>query len=230
MRARVSLEPDNCRRSGRRLELVCPAGRPVMIHSARNQSEAVERRARESAQARVFMLALVSFAMGIAVSALWFSRKAPGHDEPKKEAVLEQDAAPTHRADTRFAKQTEAPSRPAASNPAPVLAQAIDPAALSAVKRSIPNIDEASVETGARILREAALAELQQAVRDLQARQKLLEQKLSSGGSSGSDEQQKLATKQLKELQLEQMEKIQQIAANAKAQLDAFHQLKEAAH
>lgn len=163
----------------------------------------------ERAQARIVILALVSFLIGVAVSALWFSRKAPA------EVVLQGDVA-DHLA------------RPASVSPIPQSSPSIDLAALEAVKRSIPDVHSASLESGKRILREAAVTEFEQAVLDLQARQKKAEQDFIQGQTNKSDEQQRVATKKLQELQTEQMEKLKQIAANSKAQIDAFEQLKGA--
>jgi hypothetical protein len=183
-----------------------------MKHSRISQDEEVEmRRTNERAQARIVILALVSFLMGVAVSALWFSRKAPA------EVVFHGDAIVDL-------------ARPASVSPKPQSSPSLDLASLEAVKRSIPDVNSASLEAGKRILREAAVTEFEQAVLDLQARQKKAEQDFLQGQTNQSDEQQRVATKKLQELQTEQMEKLKQIAASSKAQIDAFEQLKGASH
>ena len=185
----------------------------------------------EQAQARMVILALVCFVTGAAVSALWFSsgpsaksgsQTALSGDskaglQPLNSPVAESDAAPA------LARSVNVPPQ---AEPAPQT----DAAALDAVKRAIPNVQSASLEQGTRILREAALAEFQQTVQELQARLKKAEQNFIEGQNNKSGEQQKLATKQLQELQAEQMEKLKQIAAKSKAQIDSFQQLKGAAH
>ena len=115
------------------------------------------------------------------------------------------------------------------TNPAPQSAPLTDPAALEAVQRAIPNVKSATLESGTRILRKAAVAEFQQTVEDFRARQKQAEQDLIKGQNKLSDEQRKIAMKQLQELQAQQIEKLKQIAANSKAQIDTFQQLKGAA-
>lgn len=199
----------------------------------RNQNEAGKRRAGESGQARALVLVLVSFAMGMTVSALWFSRKAPPiRTAPETEAVSQKEMEP-RREFASFAKPTEPASRPAPASPAPLSAPLsapqVDPAALEAVKRAIPNAEAISLEKGALILRKAALADLELVVQEFKARQKQVEQNFTKGESRLSDERQKIATQQLKELQLEQMEKLKQIAANSKAQIEAFQQIKRPA-
>jgi hypothetical protein len=167
------------------------------------------RRTHERGQARIIILTLVSFLIGVAVSALWFSRKVPA------EVVFQGDVANDL-------------ARPASVTHKPQSSPSIDLAALEAVKRSIPDVNSASLEAGKRILREAAVTEFEQAVLDLQTRQKKAEQDFIQGQINNSDEQQRVATKKLQELQSEQMEKLKQIAANSKAQIDAFEQLKGA--
>jgi len=168
--------------------------------------QARKRRTGEQAETRIVILALVCFLMGAAVSAWWFSRK------PSAIAASQTDV-------------TAAPGQPANPSPEP---QA-DLAALDAVRRSIPNVNSASLEEGTRILREAALAEFRQAAQELQVRQKKAEQDFMQGQNNQSKEQQQIATKQLQELRAEQVEKLQQIAANSRAQIEALQQLKGAA-
>jgi hypothetical protein len=148
---------------------------------------------------------------GVAVSAWWFSRKAPA------EVVFQGQVA-------------EDQAGAASVSPKPQSARLIDPVALETVKRSIPDVNAASLEAGKRILREAAVTEFEQAVLDLQARQKKAEQDFIQAQNNKSDEQQRAATKKLQELQAEQMEKLKQIAADSQAQIDAFEQLKAAPH
>ena len=165
----------------------------------------------ECGRVQTIVLVLVAFLMGVAVDAFWRSSKPAGNDPVSKE----------------FTQQA---AGPAMESPKPVPVSVSiskpDPAALETVNRFIPNVKSASFEEGARVLRDAAVIEFQKTVRELQARQKKLELEFIQGQKEQSVEKQQLATKQLRELQLEQMEKLQQIAASSKAQIDAFQQLK----
>lgn len=183
-----------------------------MNHSTKNHEvEAGKGRAGELAQARIILLALVFFFMGLAVGAFWFSRKTSVQAVSPIEASV--DPAGVIKVNAK-------------PQSAPPPSDAIDPAALDAVKRSIPNVTSTSLEAGTQILREAAVAEFQQTVQELQARQKKAEENFIKGQNNQSAEQQKIATQELRELQAEQMAKLSQIAAKSKAQIDAFHRLK----
>lgn len=182
---------------------------PITNHGG----EVKKGRAGDLAQVRIIILALVCFVMGLAVGALWFARKASAQG-PSQTYVTREIAA--------------SPSGSPEPQPLPQPADLIDRVALDAVKRSISNWDSTSLEAGIQILREAAVAEFQQTVQELQARQKKVEENFIKGQNSQSGEQQQIATKQLRELQMEQMEKLQQIAAKSKAQMEAFQQLKGA--
>ena len=204
---------------------MCPAlDRVTMKHLIRNQvaGEVGERRSCESAQVRAIIFALVSFLMGLAVGALWLSRKAPAEISSQHEQANQNGQVDRTGLTNELARTTEV-------SPAPQPAPAVDPAALEAVQRAIPNVKSTTLESGTRILRKAAVAEFQQTVEDLRARQKQAEQDLIKGQNKLSDEQRKIAMKQLQELQAEQIEKLKQIAANSKAQIDTFQQLKGAA-
>jgi hypothetical protein len=177
-----------------------------------------QRRTGEQAQARVVILALVSFLIGIAVSAWWFSRR------PSVEAAF-QTAPP---GDTP-SDVTPVPARAANVSPRPQPAPKTDLAALDAVKCAIPNVSSVSLEEGTRVLREAALAEFRQTAQELQARQKKAEEDFIRGQNNRSADEQKITTQQLQELQAEQMQKLKQIAAKSRAQIETFRQLKAAA-
>ena len=163
----------------------------------------------EQARVRIIILALVFFLMGVAVSALWFSRRPSA----KTASQTDEPQALAHSASVSPQPQPE---------PQTALAE------LDAIKRFIPNVNSTSLEEGTRILREDALAEFKQTAQDLRVRQKEAEQKFIQGQNNHSDELQQVATKQLRELQAEQVEKLKQIAAKSKAQIEAFQQLKGA--
>jgi hypothetical protein len=164
---------------------------------------------------RAIILPVIFFLAGLGIGTFCLSRKTPmehaaqvAQPPPVDRAAVIHEPAGVKKAD---------PIRPSAPT--------ADPAALEAVKRAIPNVASTSVETGNRILRKAAVAEFEQATRELRALQKEAEQDLNKL----SEEQQKGAAAQLRERQARQMAKLEQIAADSKAQIDAFQQLKEAA-
>jgi hypothetical protein len=166
--------------------------------------------------ARILILALVSFSLGIAVSAFYFSHRASSN-------------AASDRAPDSTAVEPAPSGVPQfvalQSEPAP----RIDPVALAAVQRSIPNLELASLKEGTRVLRRTALAEFQQAARDFQTRQQEAEQAYNQASIDRSDSRQRAAAKKLKELQAQQMEELKEIAANSAAQIEALHDLKKAA-
>lgn len=98
------------------------------------------------------------------------------------------------------------------------------------VKGLIPNLGAVSVEDGTRILREAALKDFQAAAKEMETQVKEAQQRLIQAQNSGSDADQQAAMKHLQQVQAEQAEKLKQIAARSRAQIEAFQQLKAAPH
>jgi hypothetical protein len=166
---------------------------------------------RKQAQARIWVLPLVFFFLGIAVTVFWFTSTRP----PARSVASTEVAYPVAASDRAHGPATPVP-------PPPV----VDSAALDSVKHSIPNLQSTSLEEGTRILRAAALTEFLQTVEELQARQKKVEQNFSDGQINRSEEQQRTATKQLQELRAEQVEKLKQIAAKSRAEIKTLEQLK----
>lgn len=113
--------------------------------------------------------------------------------------------------------------------PQPVAAPAQpDPITSDAVKRLIPNFDSVSLEDGTRILREASLNELAQALRDSDARVKQAEQAFLQAQTNQSNAGQETARKQLQQLQAEQADKLRDLAAKSQAQIQVLQKLKAA--
>ena len=106
----------------------------------------------------------------------------------------------------------------------------IDTNAIREVKALIPNLADVSVKAGKQILQEAALKDFTTAVQEMQTQVKEAEKRLNEAQDGGSDAEQKAALKHLQQVQAEQTEKLKDIAAKSKAQIDAFQQLKAAAH
>jgi len=105
----------------------------------------------------------------------------------------------------------------------------IDPATIEEVKRAITNLAAVSVEEGARILREAALKDFKTAVGEMETQVKEAQQRFSEAQNGGTDADRQAALKCLQQVQADQAEKLQQIAAKSKAQIEALQQLKAAA-
>jgi hypothetical protein len=116
-----------------------------------------------------------------------------------------------------------------ASPPVKSAAPSIAPVTIEEVKRVIPNLASVSVEEGARILREAALKDFKAAVSEMETQVKEAQQRFSEAQNGGTDADRQAALKHLQQVQADQTEKLQQIAAKSKAQIEALQQLKAAA-
>ena len=138
---------------------------------------------------------------------------------PEWEQALEPDVT---RAIIRLVEAT----RPAAAT---VASAAADTNAVREVKALIPNLGAVSAEEGTRILREAALKDFTAAATELEAQVKEAQQRLAQAQNGGFDADRRAAMKHLQQVQAEQTEKLKQIAAKSKAQIDALQQLKAAA-
>jgi hypothetical protein len=102
--------------------------------------------------------------------------------------------------------------------------------AIQEVKALIPDVAAVSVEAGKQILRDAALKDFAGAAKEMETQVKEAEQRLSQAQNGGSDAEQQAAMKHLQQVQAEQAEKLKEIAAKSKAQMDAFQQIKTAPH
>jgi hypothetical protein len=105
-----------------------------------------------------------------------------------------------------------------------------DVASLEAVKRAITNLDSVSVEDGSRMLRTAALAQFQKTGQEMQSRLRQAEERFLQAQNNQSVADQEAALKDLRQAQMEQAKKLEEIALESKAQLEALQQLKGAAH
>jgi hypothetical protein len=143
------------------------------------------------------------------------------HFSPEWEQALEPDLT---RAIIRL---METPRATATVAQAPI---EINTNAVQEVKALIPNLGEVSVEEGTRILREAALKDFTTATKVMETQVKEAEQRVTEAQNGGSDADQEAARKHLQQVQREQLEKLKQIAARSKAQVDALQQVKAAPH
>ena len=114
--------------------------------------------------------------------------------------------------------------------PVPVAVSQINTAAVQEVKALIPDLAAVSVEQGKRLLQDAALNDFTAAAKEMAAQVREAEQRLSQVMQGASEAEQQAARTHLQQVQKEQTEKLQEIAARSKAQLDAFQQIKAAAH
>ncbi|MBU6402646.1 MAG: Gldg family protein [Verrucomicrobia bacterium] len=116
------------------------------------------------------------------------------------------------------------------AQPAPVagpVPSVIDTNAVAEVKRAIPNLGSVSVEEGTQLLREAALKDYRAAAQEMQARVEAAQQQLSQARTGGSQVEQQAALEHLRQVQAEQTDRLQRIAARLQAQTAALTRLKQ---
>ncbi|MCX6925304.1 MAG: Gldg family protein [Verrucomicrobia bacterium] len=111
----------------------------------------------------------------------------------------------------------------------PTVVSQVNTAALQEVKALIPNLATISLEGGKQVLQDAALKDFTAAAKEMEAQVKEAEQRLTQAQTGGTEADQQAAIKQLQQVQAEQTEKLRQIAARSKAQIDVFQQLKKTA-
>jgi hypothetical protein len=112
----------------------------------------------------------------------------------------------------------------------PAVVSQINTTAVQEVKALIPDLAAVSVAQGKEILQAAALKDFTAAAKEMQAQIKEAEQRLTQAQNGGTDAEQKAAAKHLQQVQAEQTERLKQIAARSRAQIDAFQQIKAAPH
>ena len=168
---------------------------------------------REQASARVVLLALISFGLGVAATAAWFQLAA------KREASnpVPQAAAPASAAPSAGANSS---GQPFVEPPAPVT-----PEAVAELKSALPNYASLSLEQGMEILRRAALKKFYAATEEMQSQVAKAQAELSAAESNSTSDQQG-AMKHLQEVQAEQSQKLQQIAGDLQTQIAALKSLK----
>jgi ABC-type uncharacterized transport system involved in gliding motility auxiliary subunit len=106
----------------------------------------------------------------------------------------------------------------------------LDTNAVQEVKGIVTNLATVSLEAGRQLLREAALKDFTSATKEMEKQLKLAEQALIQAQASGSEADQQAARTHLQQVEAEQTEKLKQVAAKSKAQLDAFQQLRASPH
>ena len=112
----------------------------------------------------------------------------------------------------------------------PTTVSQINTAAIQEVRALIPDLAAVPVESGKQILRDAALKDFTAAAKEMQAQVKEAEQRLTQAQNGGTDVEQQAAMKHLQQVQAEQTDKLKEIAAKSKVQVDTFERLKAAPH
>ena len=134
------------------------------------------------------------------------------------EQALESDIT---RAITRALEKGSPPA-------APAMASRVYTNAPQEVKALIPNLDAVSLDEGKRILQEAAIKDFAAATKEMHEQIKQAEQQLSQVQTSGTETDKEAAVKQLQQMQRDQAQKLKDIASRARAQVEAFQQMKAA--
>jgi ABC-type uncharacterized transport system involved in gliding motility auxiliary subunit len=140
------------------------------------------------------------------------------HLSPEWEQALEPDLT---RAIIRLVDATRAVA-------APTAVSQINTAAVQEVRALIPDLAAVSVPAGKQILQDAAYKEFTAASKEMQTQVKEAEQRLTEAQKSGTEAEKQAARKHVQQVQAEQIEKLKEIAARSKAQIDTFQQLKAA--
>ncbi len=170
--------------------------------------------------ARVGLLAVVSFLLGVGATAAWF------HFNARQEPPNQSPPSPPPSAVSESTGTPPAPNpatQPVVQPPVPV-----SPETIEAVKRAVPNYASLSLDEGTEMLREAAVKEFTAAASEMQSQVAKARNELDAAQNSNSADDQQAAMKHLQDVQKEQTEKLQQIAAKLQTQIAALKQLKGA--
>lgn len=176
--------------------------------------------AKEQAQVRIAILALVSFFLGVAATVLWFHLASSRNVENSSSQVTGQENS---QPPAEQVINANPPARPFVASHPPV-----DSSTIEKVKQAIPNFASVSLADGTQILREAALKQFAAAAKEMDTQVKQAQEQLVQAKNGQSAAEQQAAVKHLQQTQAEQTEKLQQIAAQLQTQIAAFKQLKEA--
>ncbi|HEV2327191.1 MAG TPA: hypothetical protein VGY56_00200 [Verrucomicrobiae bacterium] len=177
-------------------------------------------RSTEAGSARIVVLALISFLLGVAVTAFWFH-----HAAPSAPATVAQTTAPPPAPES---VGIPAPAPAPTATPQSATPEAVDPAVIEQVKKAVPNYASVSLEEAEQILRQAALKAFADATSETDAQMKTAQQQLQNAQSNGSEADQQAAMKHVQDTQAAATEKLKQIAANLQAQISALKSLKNA--
>ena len=145
------------------------------------------------------------------------NRETFGRLQPEWESALPSDLA---RAILRVAAET----------PPPVAAKVVPltPAITNEILKLIPDIKATSPEDANRIFRQDFLDQCAKAGVEMEAQINAAAQEVVKAQNSGSPADLEAARKKLSQVQLDQTEKLKEVAAHLQLQLDAFQQMKAA--
>jgi hypothetical protein len=133
--------------------------------------------------------------------------------DPEWESALEFDLA-------RAISHVITVPPPAPQSPANT---AIQLAIREEVKKAVPNVETVSLEEGTRILRDAAVAEFAAAVKEMENQVKQAQESMKQAQTPAEQE---VAMKRVREVQLEQADKLKEIAAKSQARIQELQALK----
>ena len=192
----------------------------ISLASATGVGSTKKPQTKEHAQVRIVILALVSFFLGVAVTAFWFHLSARPDAENLSSPM---NGKPNDEPSAMPVVNANPPKRQFVSSPLPV-----DSAAIEEVKQAIPNFASVSLADGTQILREAALKQFAAAAKERDIQFKKAQEQLVQAENGQSVAEQQAAMKHLQQTQTEQTEKLQQIAGQLQIQIAALQQLKNA--
>ena len=168
--------------------------------------------------ARAGLLAVVSFLLGVGVTAAWF------HLTARQEAP---NQTPPSAPPAAVSESTGTPPAPSpATQPVAQPQVTVSPETIEAVKRAVPNYASLSLDEGIEMLREAAVKEFTAAAGEMQSQVAKAQNELDAAQNSNSADDQQAAMKHLQDVQKEQTEKLQQIAGELQTRIAALKQLK----
>lgn len=176
-------------------------------------------RASEGASVRIILLAAISFLLGVAATAVWFHATEKPIALNSTPAVAPPSAVQS-AAPAAPSSGVNSSAQPSVEKPSPAA-----PSAVEEVKRALPNYASLSLDAGSEMLRQAALKNFAAATREMQSQMAKAQEELSQAENKSAADQQ-AAMKHLQQVQMEQAEKLQQIARQLQTQIAALQSLK----
>lgn len=165
---------------------------------------------------RTAIVAVLCLGIGFGLGGLWHSRHG------------QRGSGNTEGANPEVANtETQALATPATVSP--VAAALPDPAIVAEVKRQIPNFASVSLEEGSRMLRAAAVRDLQAALSQIEPQLKEAEQRVARMEEAKSETGKQTALKDLQRLQATQAAKLSEFTTRSSSQIEVLRQLKESA-
>jgi hypothetical protein len=195
--------------------------KPVSDNHIRTHEKAADS---QGGSIRIVMAILVSFLLGVAVTAFWFHHAAINAAAAARQSVAQTAIPPS----TSEPVGVPAPVPTPAATPQPANPQSVNPAVIEQVKETVPNYASISLNDAEQILRETALKEFADATTESDDAVKRAQQQLEDAQHSGSAADQQAAMKHLQDTQAAAADKLKQIAANLQQKIAALKSLKNA--